>query len=32
MNKSDLHYVLLLNEKIDDTLSLGVTFSLASMM
>ena len=32
MNKGDLHYVLLLNEKIDDTLSLGMTFSLVFMM
>ena len=32
MNKSDLHYFLLLSEKIDDTLSLGVVFSLVFMM
>ena len=32
MNKSDLHYFLLLTEKIDDILSLGVAFSLVFMM
>ena len=32
MNKGDLHYVLQLNEKIDDTLSLGVAFSLVFTM
>ena len=32
MNESDLHYLLLLSEKIDDMLSLGVAFSLVFMM
>ena len=32
MNKSDLHYLLLLSEKTDDMLSLGVAFSLVFMM
>ena len=32
INKSDLHYFVLLSEKIDDTLSLGVAFSLVFMM
>ena len=32
MNKSDLHYFLLLSEKIDDIPSLGVAFSLVFMV
>ena len=32
MNKGDLHYFVLLSEKIGGTLSLGVAFSLVFMM